>query len=183
MTLRIMIFDMRKLSRFLESRHLPIQVSDPAMQVWVIGTYCAQVRLKMLDVDYVKADDCCEEPDIGFGDLPTVVKWPVLDGREVRLSFIEGREESCDCLVIGFLRCGEAGFINAVVDVIVGPLVSCFDLGLQGGREQVDLSILWCEKVVKLLHTNDVRIASLLLVARQKPETKQGSCTSEHTSV
>lgn len=44
---------------------------------------------------------------------------------------IEGVEERGDGLLVCFLGGGEARFVDAVVDVVVGPLVGDFDLGLE----------------------------------------------------
>ena len=40
------------------------------------------------------------------------------------------------------LRGGEAGLVHAVVDVVVCPVVGCFDLRLQVGGEEVDVFVI-----------------------------------------
>ena len=45
---------------------------------------------------------------------------------------------------------GEAGFVDAVVDVVVGPRVCSFDVGAEGGGEEIDRGVFGGEEVVEL---------------------------------
>jgi hypothetical protein len=69
MTLGIMLLDMLKLRRILERRPVPVQVTQPLVQVWVSGANIADVALEVLDVDGIEADYGGEETDIGFSGL------------------------------------------------------------------------------------------------------------------
>ena len=40
--------------------------------------------------------------------------------------------------LVRFLRRGESGFVHAVVDVVVGPVVGFVDLGVVGVRVEVE---------------------------------------------
>ena len=53
---------------------------------------------------------------------------------------------------------GEAGFVDAVVDVIVCPIVYSFDVFLQVGGEKVEFGVLFRENVVEFVieHADDV---------------------------
>jgi hypothetical protein len=130
MTLRIMGFNMRELSRVPESRVVPIQVPQPLMDIGVTGSDVSDVGLEVLDVDGVEADDSGEEADIGFGDRGAVVEWAG-GGREVLFYPVEGAEELGYGFGVGFFCCCEAGAVDAVVDIGVGPFVRGFDFFLE----------------------------------------------------
>ena len=68
MALRIMLLDVLKLRRLLESWDIPVQVPHPLVQVRVSRADIADVGLEMLNVYDVKADQGGEETDVGFGD-------------------------------------------------------------------------------------------------------------------
>lgn len=73
------------------------------------------------------------------------------------LDLIQRGEERDDGLLVGFLGGCEAGFVDAVVDVVVDPFIGFVDLTAQGGWEEVNLFILLGEKVVKFVveHADD----------------------------
>jgi hypothetical protein len=45
---------------------------------------------------------------------------------------------------------GEAGFVDAVVDIVVGPFVCGFDFFLQAGGEEFDVAVLGLDYIIKL---------------------------------
>jgi hypothetical protein len=57
MTLCIMSFNMRELGRLFKSRNSPIEIPEPLMQVRIICPNGPEVRLEVLNVDDVEADD------------------------------------------------------------------------------------------------------------------------------
>jgi hypothetical protein len=63
---------------------------------------------------------------------------------------VEGGEECCDGFFICGLCGGEAGFVDAVVDVVVGPVVCLFDLFLQVWWEEFYVLVFLGEEVVEL---------------------------------
>lgn len=77
---------------------------------------------------------------------------------------IESLEEDVDVLLVSFLRAGETSLIDAVVDIIVHPLVELINVFLQRVRQEstsrmaVLLELLW-QKIVKLSveHAYDLR--------------------------
>lgn len=71
--------------------------------------------------------------------------------------FVEGGEEGFYGALVGFLGCCEAGFVDAVVDVVVGPFVCGFDLGAQVGGVEVEGFVLGGEEVVEFVveHADD----------------------------
>lgn len=102
MTLRIMILDMRELSRILKSRHVPVQIPDPLVDGGVAAADVADVCLEVLNVDRVEADDGGVEADVGFGDaVAVVVGAGVL--LEVAFDAVKGFEELFYCFFVGFL--------------------------------------------------------------------------------
>ena len=65
--------------------------------------------------------------------------------------FVEGGEEGCYCFFVGFLRCCEAGFVHAVVDVVVDPFVGGFDCGAVLFWVEVDFLVLLGQEVVEFV--------------------------------
>ena len=53
-------------------------------------------------------------------------------------------------LFVGFLGGGEAGFVHAIVDVVVRPFVGFLDFSLKGFWKEVNLCILLWEDAIKL---------------------------------
>lgn len=108
----------------------------------------------MLDIDGVEADHGCVEPDVGFGDVGTVVVGACCDGGEVLLDAVEGGEEGgAGGLVGGGCGC-EAGFVDAVVDGVVGPVVCFFDFFLEVCGEEFDFLVFFVDYVVELCFVN-----------------------------
>lgn len=152
MTPRIMTFNMRKLRRTLSKRvrKVPIQIPHPRVNRRISTANVSKVAFEMLHIHHVEADDGCVESDVGFGDLWTVVEWSFgVDGAEVVFDFVEGGEEGCDGFFVGGLGGGEAGFVDAVVDVVVGPFVGGFDFCLEVGGEEVYLGKFGGQEVVE----------------------------------
>ena len=130
MTLRVVFLDVLELRRLPESRHIPIQCPEPTMNRWVSGTNVANIALEVLHVDGVEAYDGGVESYVCFGDVRAEVERS-RRGAEVFLDAVEREEELDDGFLVGFLRGGEAGFVNAVVDVVVCPFVGFFDGGFE----------------------------------------------------
>jgi len=135
---------MRKLGRLTKRRDLPIQIPQPLMQIRVIRSNCPEIRLEVLHVDDVEADDGCVEADVGFGYGSAKVEGAFFGGgAQVLLCAVERFEEGSDGFFVGFLGSGKAGFVDAVVDVVVGPVVRLFDLLLQTCGEQFYFLVLF----------------------------------------
>lgn len=156
-----MAFDMLELRRAPKRLVVPIQLPDPAVQMRVSAADVAQITLEVLHVHGVEADDGREEPDVGFRDARAEVVGSRAGGlvlREMRFGAVERFEELCHCGLVGFLGGGEAGAVDAVVDVVVGPLVGLFDLFLEVGGEEVDGGFGGREEGVEgvVHHANDL---------------------------
>ena len=133
---RVVILDVRHDGRLVESRHVPVQIPHPPVQVWVSASNVPDVALEMLDVDRVEPDERHIKPNVCFGDLVPKVKGSTGYG-EVGLGSVERLEESPNVAHIGFLRGGKAGLVYAVVDFVVCPGVDLVDVGQEGLREKV----------------------------------------------
>lgn len=161
MALGIMELDVLKVRRLPERRHIPVQLPHPAMNSRIPGANIPYITLEMLHIHGVEADNRREEPDIRLCDRGAKVKGGIgigaLRSGEVRLDTVEGGEEGCYGAVVGFLRGCEAGFVDAVVDVVVGPVVCGFDLGTEGWWVEVDFFVLVWEEVVEFVveHADD----------------------------
>ena len=161
MTLCIMLLDMLEISRLSERRHIPVQLAHPAMNSGIPGTNITNITLKMLNIHGIKANNRREEPDISLGDGGAKVERGGLgalrSGGEVGFDLVEGGEERCYGSVVGFLGGCEAGFVDAVVDVVVGPFVGGLDLGSEGLWVEVDFLVGLGEDVVEFVveHADD----------------------------
>lgn len=159
MTLCIMLLDMLEISRLPERRYIPVQLAHPAMNSGVPGANIANITLKMLDIHRVKADNGREEPDISLGDGGAKVEGRLgaLRSGEVGFDLVEGGEKRCYGSVVGFLGGREAGFVDAVVDVVVGPFVGGFDLGSEGLWVEIDFFVGFGKDVVEFVvkHADD----------------------------
>lgn len=62
--------------------------------------------------------------------------------------------------LVGFLGCGETGLVDTVVDLVVGPFVGFVYLGEKILGDEVDLSVLWLDEVVKLIPINTILSSS-----------------------
>lgn len=159
MTLGIMLLDMLEISRLPERRHIPVQLAHPAMDSGIPGANITNITLKMLDIHRVKADNRREEPDISLGDGGAKIEWRLgaLRSGKVGFDLVEGGEERCYGSVVGFLGGCEAGFVDAIIDVVVGPFVGGFDLGSEGLRVEIDFFVGFGEDAVELVveHADD----------------------------
>ncbi len=66
------------------------------------------------------------------------------------LGLVEGVEEGGDVALVGVLGGGEAALVDAVVDLVVLPLVGGVDLGAQGVGIELDGAVLFVDDIVKL---------------------------------
>lgn len=74
MTLRIMGLNMCELRRILEGRNIPIQMSQPLMNIRISRSDIPDVRLEVLDVDCVEANHGGVETDVCFCNVRPVVE-------------------------------------------------------------------------------------------------------------
>jgi hypothetical protein len=73
--LRIMPLNMRELRRLSERRNLPVEVAEPLVEVWVVGTDCFDVGLEVLHINDIKPHNRRVKPDIRLRDfLPKIVR-------------------------------------------------------------------------------------------------------------
>ena len=63
---------------------------------------------------------------------------------------IQAFEECSNIFFVCFLCGSKPGFIDAIVDIVVCPVVCGFDLFLEGGGEEVDVAVLGFNDVVEL---------------------------------
>lgn len=143
--------DVLELGRVLEGRHVPVQVAHPLVDEGVPGADVADVALEVLHVDGIKSDNGHVEPNVGLGDVLAKVIRP-LDrrGLQMRLRLVERLEQGDDVALVGLLRGGEARLVDAVVDLVVRPLVCLVDLRAEGLRVGVDVAVLFVNEVVEL---------------------------------
>ncbi len=144
MALSVMVLDMRELGCILECWDIPVKMSKPFMDVWVARSDISDVGLEMLYINNIKSHNGCVQPDIRLRNLLSIVKRP-FRLRKMPLDSIKTVEKRSHSFLICVLRGGEAGLVDAVVDVIVGPFVCSFDFGLKISREEVDVLVFLLE--------------------------------------
>jgi hypothetical protein len=154
--LGIVALDMLKQRRLAKRRHIPVQVPHPLVDRGITTADITDVALEVLDIDGIEANDGRVQPDIALGDIFAPVERVGVLG-EVLFDAIERFEERQHIAFVGFLLGREAGLVDAVVDVVVGPFVGCFDLGLEVFGEQVDVFVLLVYEVVefRVEHADD----------------------------
>lgn len=145
----IMALDVGELCGVLKRRNIPIQLSEPLVDIWVARADISDIRLEMLDIHSIEANDGGEESDIGFCDVLAEIERP-FGFREVLFYFVETAEESCDGFLVGFLCGCEPGLVHTIVDIIIRPIVGRFDFLLQRGWEELDVAVFLSDDVVKL---------------------------------
>ena len=128
-TVIIVVLDMGEVHRLAYARPL-VQFAQVAREMRVIGD-AAQIAFEMPDIDRIETHQRGEEPPIGFGDG---VADEIAPRREPFVEIVEGGEERGYRFLIGFLRGGEAGFVDAVIDGVVDARVDRVDLRAQGLR-------------------------------------------------
>ena len=101
-TLGVVVFDMFKLSRLVECRHVPVKFSHPLMQRRITRPDITNITLEMLHIDRVEANDGSVEANVRFGYVGTKV---VGSGVFSKVSFgaVERGEKGFDGFLIGFL--------------------------------------------------------------------------------
>ena len=110
MTGHIMLLDVLELGGLFEGRHVPVQISEPAMDGRITASDIANVALKVLDIDCVEADDGYVQAYIGFGEMRTeIIRSLGSCGVELGFGLVEVSKEVCNGGVVGFLRAGESG--------------------------------------------------------------------------
>lgn len=148
---------MFELSGFAKSGVVPVQIANPAMDVGIARPDVAKIGLEMLDVDGIESDDGGEESDIGFGDVGAKVKGTRRRG-QVGFDAVKRFEQLSHVLLVCFLGGCKAGFVDAVVDVVIYPGIGFVDLGLQVFGEQNDVAVFGGDDVVEfgVEHANDL---------------------------
>lgn len=151
MALRVMLLDMLKLRRLPKRRNIPIQIPQPLVQCWVPTPDIADIAFEMLYIHRVKPHNGRIQANVSLGDLfAKVVRFFERGvGCEMFFSAVEGRKERLDGFFIGVLGGGKARFVDAVVDVVVCPVVGTFDLGLKMFGEKIDVFIFFGDDVVE----------------------------------
>ena len=102
-----------------------------------------QVALEVAVVDRVETHQRGEQPPVGFGDLPPD---EIALAREPRFELVERGKDGARGFFVGVLRAGEAGAIDAVVDVGVDGRVDAVDLGAQRSRIVVGMHVGECRR-------------------------------------
>ena len=123
---------MLPLRRLPKRRHIPIQLPQPPMNIRIPTPHIPDIRLEMLHINHIESYHRGIQPHIGLGYVFAIIVWAISDGGEVFFDAVQrGKERGAGCFVGG--GCGrEAGFVDAVVDGVVGPFVCGFDFGLEG---------------------------------------------------
>ena len=116
------------------------------MQVGVVCADCAEVGLfvllvaclkkengkggkylKMLHINNIKSHNRRVQPNIRLRNLLSKIVRSLLHLTQMLLRAVQTLEQSRNSFLISFLCGRESGLVDAVVDVVVGPVVCGFD--------------------------------------------------------
>src|SRR3546814_5501759 len=114
----VVVLDVMQVHRVGDTGHL-VELAGVAPQVGVVDE-TLPVALEVAVVDRIEAHQRGEQAPVGFGHP---VAQQVALAREALLQVVERREERVVGFLVGLLRGGEAGFVDAVVDAPVDRLV------------------------------------------------------------
>jgi hypothetical protein len=89
----------------------------------------------MLHINNIKPHNRSIQPNICLRNLLPKIKRPLIL-TQMLLHAIQTLKECSDRFIIRFLRSSEAGFVDAIIDIVVGPVIRFFDFLLQIRREQ-----------------------------------------------
>ena len=122
--------DVRELGRLSKRRVVPVAMPHPFVKVGIAASDIPQVALEMLNIDRVEADDGRVEPDVCFCHAFAMIVGAWRPG-QLGLCTIQRGEERLHVLEVRLFGGCEARLVDAVVDVVVRPLVRLLDLLLQ----------------------------------------------------
>ena len=173
-----MLLDMLELRRLLERRHVPVQISEPAVDGGIAAADVADVAFEVRHVDGIEADGGHVQAHVRFGEsFSEVVRSLGRCGREPGFGFVEVGEEVGHGGFVGLLRTGGSGLarrlsgrahhlewghgadiLDAVVDVVVGPSIVLVDFTSKVRRIQIHGCILfWKERIeCSVQHADDL---------------------------
>ena len=132
----IVVFDLIEAHRLGNAGHL-VEVAQVVRQVRIL-VYVPPVAFEVRIVDGVEADQRHEEAPVGLGNLRS---GEIAALSEELLHVVERVEQVAEGLLVGGLRGGEAGPIDAVVHVRIDQVVDAVDLGAQRLRVEVGAHI------------------------------------------
>ena len=118
------------------ARHL-VEITEIVREVRIVGDP-AQVAFEMADIDGVETHQRGEEPPVRFG---RDVADQIAGRRQPPLDLVEGRKQRAERLLVGGLGGGEAGTIDAVVDVGIHERIDAVDLLAQRRRIVIGLHV------------------------------------------
>src|SRR5690606_3070375 len=118
----VMAFDVGEIDGFGDARPL-VELAQPVRQVRIILDP-PQVALEVAVIDGVEADHGGEEPPVSFGEKFAGQVTPL---RQAPFQPVQFVEELVEGRFVGFLRGGEAGTVDTVVDPGVNPRVEAVD--------------------------------------------------------
>lgn len=140
---------MLKLCRRTKSWHIPIQLPQPPMNGWIPASDVSDITLEVLHIHWIEPDYRRVKADVSLGDVFAEIIGLGMLG-QVFFDAIEGAEEGLNGFFVGGLGGGEAGFVDTVVDVVVGPVIGAFDFGLEVFGEEIDVTVLRGDDVIEL---------------------------------
>jgi hypothetical protein len=75
MALRVMALDMREFRRILKSRDIPVQMSEPLMNIRVSRANIPDIRLEVLHIHHIEPHNRGEKPHIRLCNILPVIVW------------------------------------------------------------------------------------------------------------
>jgi hypothetical protein len=121
------LFDMSKVSRLLEPRHIPVQILQPLIQQWIIVSYCAKVALEVLHINRIKPDQRRVEPEIELSNLRPQDIWPSVF-RQKFFKSVQRLKNRYNILVVSSLVWRKPSFVDSSIQICLHPFSHLIDL-------------------------------------------------------
>lgn len=151
--LGVMELHVVKVTSVLDQWTVPVNLSDPLVDMWEVETDHTNVTLEVLHIDWIKSNDGCKDSDIGLSECVTE---QVLDTLgivvlEDVLNLIEVNKQVCNLGLVHLLLGGETGLVNGIIDVLISQCVKVIDL-LQDRRWSIvdSLELFILNEIVEL---------------------------------
>lgn len=136
-----------KVGRIFEGWVLPVQGTEPLVNVRITGANRIDVGLEVPHVDRVETDDRGVEANVRFRQaVPEDIRSAI---RQNFLHPVERLEERVDILEVGLLRRGKATLVHPIVDLGIHPRMEVIDLRLQILGVECEFPLVFRQELIK----------------------------------
>lgn len=149
MALGVVVLDVFKVGSVFERIVIPIQVSEPFVDVGVAISDHSNVALEVLYIDWVKTNNGWVETDVNLSQGSTEDVWATRFLQQC-FNLVKALEDTLDMFIISLLGLRKPCLVDPVVNLIISPGVEFINLRLEFFGVIRYSSILRINEVVKL---------------------------------